>query len=105
MYWGFQQYKVYVEDKSGGLNNFMEEMGGIDLGYSGNEFTWCNRREGWRNINDRLDRAVSNNRWRLVLPRARIRHLPTNPFGHSPLLLCLNVEVRSRPCLFRFEAS
>lgn len=77
---------MYLEDKSGGLNNFMEEMGGIDLGYLGNEFTWCNRREGWRNINDRLYKAMSSNRWRLVLPRARIRHLPTNPFGHSPLL-------------------
>uniref|UniRef100_A0A2N9GUD6 Reverse transcriptase domain-containing protein n=1 Tax=Fagus sylvatica TaxID=28930 RepID=A0A2N9GUD6_FAGSY len=37
----------------GGLREFMEDRGGIDLGFIGYEFTWCNKRCGLANIKER----------------------------------------------------
>lgn len=35
----------------------MSATGLIDLGYDGNRFTWTNKREGMKNIKERLDRG------------------------------------------------
>jgi hypothetical protein len=57
-------------DKSGGstssggsskyFKNFVEAVGAIDLGFSGPRFTLSNRRSGWANIRERLDRGLCN---------------------------------------------
>ncbi len=56
-------------DKSGGRFNwgsskhfkgFIENVGEIDLGFRGLQFTWSNKRVGWANIRERLDRGLCN---------------------------------------------
>lgn len=42
------------------LKNFMNDVGGIDLGFTENPFTWCNCRGGQANIRERLDRVVAS---------------------------------------------
>lgn len=42
------------------LKNFMNITGAIDLGFTGNIYTWKNNRSGLARIRQRLDRALSN---------------------------------------------
>jgi hypothetical protein len=56
-------------EKKGGRNfgspshnffvDFVHSNGLVDLGYSGNPFTWNNNRQGLHNIKERLDRGLS----------------------------------------------
>lgn len=48
------------------LRNFLLDMGACDLGFSGNMFTWCNRRWGKANIRERLDRVLASPEWRII---------------------------------------
>ncbi|KAK3017177.1 hypothetical protein RJ639_007120 [Escallonia herrerae] len=59
----------------------------IDLGYSGNPFTWTNRRPVQAKIRERLDRGLANSQWCILFPNARIRHLPAHNSDHNPILL------------------
>ena len=88
--------------------NFMKELlfelEAIDLGFSGNQFTWWNKRWGRGAIRERLDRAISNPGWRLTFPKASVFHLGAINSDHAPLLADTNPndDFCSRP--FRFEA-
>ncbi|KAL0014567.1 hypothetical protein SO802_001636 [Lithocarpus litseifolius] len=59
-----------AESFSRGPQLVIEENGIIDMMFSGNPFTWSNKREGLANIKERLDRAFANDRWRFLFPRA-----------------------------------
>lgn len=48
---------------SGLMNRFLWQIGMIDLGFSGNPFTWSNGREGRGLIMERLDRGLANGDW------------------------------------------
>nr|XP_015876458.1 uncharacterized protein LOC107413102 [Ziziphus jujuba var. spinosa] len=50
-------------------------MGAIDLGFTGQPFTWCNKRGGQANIREWLDRAMVSPEWRLHFDKAGIIHL------------------------------
>ncbi|XP_042944963.1 uncharacterized protein LOC122278791 [Carya illinoinensis] len=77
-----------------------------DLGYFGPPFTWCNKREPACSISERLDRVLSNHRWGLYYPMARVQHGVATYSDHLPIILRANevhVQGRSkRP--YRFEA-
>lgn len=45
----------FCSSSTGGLLSFVNEVGLIDLGFSGNPFTWNNRRSGVDNIQECLD--------------------------------------------------
>ncbi|XP_023926387.2 uncharacterized protein LOC112037802 [Quercus suber] len=47
------------------LQELMFEFDAIDLGFSGNKFTWAKRRRGKSTIKRRLDRAIASISWRL----------------------------------------
>ncbi|XP_057432391.1 uncharacterized protein LOC130725156 [Lotus japonicus] len=73
----------------------------FDLGFKGPPFTW----EG-RGVKERIDWALSNDRWVQSFPDASILHLPRMKSDHSPLLLSLSAkdaDNSQRP--FRFLAS
>uniref|UniRef100_A0A2N9FR65 Reverse transcriptase domain-containing protein n=1 Tax=Fagus sylvatica TaxID=28930 RepID=A0A2N9FR65_FAGSY len=89
----------------GGLREFMEDWGGIDLGFIGYEFTWCNKRGGLANIRERLDRAICNGDWRLIFPKAGVIHLPLLQSDHNPIMVVANLEVGRKARPFRFEAA
>ncbi|XP_056685189.1 uncharacterized protein [Spinacia oleracea] len=53
------------------FNNFRDEAGLVDLGFSGNPFTWENMREGAALIRERLDRALANAKWLDTFPHTK----------------------------------
>jgi hypothetical protein len=76
----------------------------VDLGYSGNLFTWSNKHKGHFNIKERLDRGLSNHRWIHLFPNAKISHLPALDSDHNPLLFSTLGDFPSLPKPFKFEA-
>ncbi|XP_042954684.1 uncharacterized protein LOC122291103 [Carya illinoinensis] len=77
-----------------------------DLGFNGNPFTWCNRREMDHCISERLDRFLSNLKWHSYYPMASVTHGVIAYSDHVPIILKLTVEIEKIPRkkLFRFEA-
>ena len=75
-------------------NNFLKELvfefGAIDLGYSGNAFTWARGKWGSAAIKRRLDRTIANISWRLAFPDATVTHLGAINSYHKPILLDTN---------------
>lgn len=54
---------IDAKDKKGGwhgLRGVVDNLGLIDIGFSGEKFTWNNRRGGIENIQERLDRCYAN---------------------------------------------
>ena len=59
----------------------------IDLGFIGNIFTWRNDRMGSVFVQERLDQACANTRWRDIFPHAKVHHLRVAYSDHDPILL------------------
>ena len=75
----------------------------IDIHFSGNPFTWSNRRDELANIKERLNRIFSNDKWRILFPRAAVRHILISTSDHSPILLLSEGEDRNIKRPFKFE--
>lgn len=71
----------------GGLQQVVDTNGLIDLGFIGHPFTWSNKRVGAANIQERLDRALVNDRWKVLFLDATVLHLPAVQSDHCPILL------------------
>ena len=72
------------------MNNFCNTLlhyDLVDLGYSGNIFTWNNSREGDAFVQLRLDRACATMEWKELFRRAWVSHLQASYFDHVPILL------------------
>jgi hypothetical protein len=85
------------------FRSFLDSFGMIDLGFSGNPFTWSNKRQNHHLIKERLDRGIANSQWVHLFPHFAIQHLPAQISNHNPILLdtsSLDLTLR-RP--FRFE--
>ncbi|KAG8380712.1 hypothetical protein BUALT_Bualt06G0044500 [Buddleja alternifolia] len=95
--------KSFVSSSNGGFKNILDEGGLVDLGFDGHPYTWSNKRDGWANIQLRLDRCVANTGWIGCFPRAFVSHLPMINSDHSLLLLTTDSEGFGGPKLFRFE--
>lgn len=48
---------------NGGYTSLINELGWIDVGFSGSLYKWTNRRRGAANIMERLDRGFANERF------------------------------------------
>ncbi|KAA3487354.1 reverse transcriptase [Gossypium australe] len=106
---------MYGFEKNGGLpreetrteafRNTLEDCRLINVGYSGNWFTWERGNLRETNIRECLDRGVANMNWMSMFPEASIQHLVHSTSDHCPLLLTTNKEEnRSRWEVFKFEA-
>ncbi|KAH7863545.1 hypothetical protein Vadar_018897 [Vaccinium darrowii] len=94
------------EEKWGGPNRaswelrdfreFISESQLIDMGYVGYPFTWNNRRHGWCNVRERLDRALINSSWRIKYPNGVLHHLRPIGSDHCPILVDSN-GVNAKP--------
>uniref|UniRef100_A0A7N2MCG6 Uncharacterized protein n=1 Tax=Quercus lobata TaxID=97700 RepID=A0A7N2MCG6_QUELO len=92
------------EGSTKSFSNFVHGTGPIDLGFIGSRFTWSNKREGLANIKELLDKAVCNQEWQCLFPKARVKHLIASTSNHAPIILDTHLDwfVRAKP--FRFEA-
>ncbi|KAK3037266.1 hypothetical protein RJ639_029678 [Escallonia herrerae] len=88
----------------GGLNGFINNNFLLDLGFSGNPFTWTNNRPLSANIKERLDKAYANSQWRFLFPDAAIIHLLGKCSDHLPIVLKTHKTSFLGPKPFRFEA-
>ena len=104
----------YALDKKGGsttgevssryFRDFSRVVGTVDLGFSGPKFTWSNRKVGWANIRERLDRGICNAEWQALFPKAGVRHLVGPNSDHNPIILDTHMEQLQGVKPFRFEA-
>lgn len=85
------------------FRRIVDELELIDLGFSGNLFTWNNWRVGQANIQERLDRGLASSIWRTILPHASVVHLPAINSDHKPIIIFTNPKVVSIPKPFLFE--
>lgn len=67
----------------------LEECGLFDLGFTGYEFMWENRRENDAIVEERLDRFCALVEWSVLFLDAEVLHLDENLSDHLPLLLKL----------------
>lgn len=84
------------------LKDFMQEVGAVDLGFTGRRFTWTNNHTDSSLIKERINRAVTSPSWVQSCQNATIKHLHFEESDHSPILLNTSgfEEDRNRP--FRF---
>ncbi|KAA3475509.1 reverse transcriptase [Gossypium australe] len=76
----------------------------MDVGYSGNWFTWERGNLSKTNIRERLDRGVANVNWMFMFPEATIQHLVHSISDHCPLLITTKKEEnKSSWKTFKFE--
>lgn len=92
-----------ASSSTGGFKSFIENVGLIDMGFKGVDYTWNNKRAGKENIQERLDRALINGEWRTRFPNAFISHLTGLNCDHRPLLLDTNLKNTPTAKPFRFE--
>lgn len=109
---------VCANEKKGGgqvfarkCNKFRENIEDCslsDLGCNGPKFTWHEPiYHGGQSIFKRLDRALSNEKWKLIFANFQIRVLTRVEFSdHHPIMISLNGNYTERsPKPFRFESA
>ncbi|KAM0917416.1 hypothetical protein ACQ4PT_009527 [Festuca glaucescens] len=78
-----------------------------DLGYSGYDYTWNNKREGIDNIQVRLDRGTATTSFLGMFPLTAVEHIATEESDHMALLIKIRDEppmrASSSPRGFLFE--
>ena len=80
----------YNISKSLEFISVIEACGLVDMGYSGQNYTWCNHRKNGDRVWKRLDRGMVNDNWLEKMPQSSITHLPAVGSDHSPLLMEMN---------------
>ncbi|KAH7851087.1 hypothetical protein Vadar_007104 [Vaccinium darrowii] len=86
------------------FRQFVNDLGAIDLGFSGYPFTWANRRYGDGLVKERLDRVLVSSDWRLKYDTALVKHLFTVGSDHAALLLDTNPPKGKGFRQFRFDS-
>ena len=81
---GGREYNI---NKSLEFISIIEASGLVDMGYHGQNYTWCNHRKDGARIWKRLDRGMINDKWIETMPQSNITHLPSVGSDHSPLLM------------------
>ncbi|KAJ8446461.1 hypothetical protein Cgig2_010083 [Carnegiea gigantea] len=75
-----------------------------DLGFSGYDFTWWNRRDVDQSVGERLDRYCATIEWSPLFPIARNTHIDAKLSDHLPIILKLKGnEPRSWRAKHRFK--
>jgi hypothetical protein len=66
---------------------FIDQFGLIDLGFSGNPFSWSNNIQGSAIIKERLDRGLASPNWVHLHHEFSITHIPACDSDHNPITL------------------
>ncbi|KAH0665370.1 hypothetical protein KY285_026576 [Solanum tuberosum] len=80
----------------------IEACGLMDLGYTGQTYTWCNHRNEEARVWKRLDRAMVNDNWLQGIPQTTITHLHSVGSDHCPLLMEIVDKVKQPIKYFKF---
>jgi hypothetical protein len=75
----------------------------IYLGFSGNPYTWSNKRQGHHLIKEHLNRGIANSLWVQLFPHYSVQHLPAYSSDHNPIILNTVPTDLTLPRPFRFE--
>ncbi|XP_049386507.1 uncharacterized protein LOC125850697 [Solanum stenotomum] len=86
----------YNMNKSLDFISTIEASGLVDIGYSGQHYTWCNQRAEEARVWKRLDRAMVNDKWLELMPQTTITHLPSVGSYHCPLLMEMEVRLEHK---------
>ncbi|WMV45632.1 hypothetical protein MTR67_039017 [Solanum verrucosum] len=92
----------YNMNKSLDFITIIEASGLMDIGYSGQHYTWCNQRAAEAKVWKRLDRAMVNDKWLELMPQTTITHLPSIGSDHCPLLMEMEARSKHRVKYFKF---
>ena len=85
------------------LEDFMNKTELIDLGFSGQKFTWRGHRNG-QLVEVRLDRGLANASWQTTWPNSTVTNGTTLGSDHCPIIVRCKPREEMRRKLFRFEA-
>jgi hypothetical protein len=66
----------YASSSADCFHEFVNSYGLVDLGFTGNPFTWSNHRDDPNLIRQRLDRGMGSSQWIHMFPSFSILHLP-----------------------------
>lgn len=87
------------------FRNVLEDCHLMDLGYSGNWFTFEKGNLPETNIQECLDRGVANENQMSMFPEASIQHLVYSISNHCSILITTKKEDDRKNCkTFKFEA-
>jgi hypothetical protein len=85
------------------FRNFIDIFGMVDLGFTGNQYTWSNNRQGNCIIKERLDRGLASSSWVHLFPEYSLLHIPAFSSDHHPILLNTSGSPLFLPRPFKFE--
>uniref|UniRef100_A0A803Q5F6 CCHC-type domain-containing protein n=1 Tax=Cannabis sativa TaxID=3483 RepID=A0A803Q5F6_CANSA len=84
------------------LSELMNVTGGVDLGCTGNFFTWSNGRSLPNLVKERLDRAICDPEWIIQYPKAGVKSLVIKESDHAPVMLDLLFDRERVKAPFRY---
>lgn len=85
------------------FKNFIDLFGMVDLGFSGNPYTWCNNISGLATIKERLDRGLASPHWVHLHPEYSFLHILAFSSDHCPISLNTSGSSIFLPRPFKFE--
>ncbi|KAL2931584.1 hypothetical protein RDABS01_036994 [Bienertia sinuspersici] len=94
--------RIPKENRMRMFNDFMQNCAFIDLGASGNKFTWFNKRRS-HPIYERLDRCLANQQWLNLFPDYAVTNLSRMSSDHCPVVLNLKQQNLTNSKKFNFE--
>lgn len=82
------------------INDFssvVDDCNLIDMGFSGDPYTWCNRRPNGQTVYERIDRILCNSAGLSNFPNNSIEHLDYQNSDHQPVVLHVdNAPIRQK---------
>ena len=85
------------------FRDVVDELGFVDLGFTGKKFTWRGKR-GEAMILERLDHAFATPTWLELFPATRVQHIHSNASDHNPIVINPEGVVQCKNKPFRFES-
>ncbi|KAF5200299.1 Dnase i-like superfamily protein, partial [Thalictrum thalictroides] len=83
------------------LSNCVANSGLVDLRFTGNYLTWCNKRDN--RTYTKIDRAMANSEWIAEFPDHEAEFTnPSTYSDHSAMLVCSKKQVDNKRKAFRF---
>lgn len=95
----------FRQRRCSGFKEWIFEEGMIDLGYTGNKYTWMRGRDRDSFKGARLDRAMGTTEWLSMFPEISVHHLPIFNSNHAPVLVRLKNKSESKKYGFKFQAA